>query len=167
MSEKKKAIVLIVVGVMVAVGMFLLLMWLRKPEPEPVPEEPVITKREESVGNISLNVNGRDLKIRLSGNSSAKALYERLADETVTVIAEDYGGFEKVGELGFSLPENNEEITTKVGDLILYQGNKLSLYYGANTYELTRLGEVEYAMQPELKDILGDGAVTMVLKRID
>lgn len=167
MSEKKKAIVLIVVGVMVAIGIFLLLMWLRKPEPEPVPEEPVITKREESVGNISLNVNGRDLKIRLSGNSSAKALYERLADETVTVIAEDYGGFEKVGELGFSLPENNEEITTKVGDLILYQGNKLSLYYGVNTYELTRLGEVEYAMQPELKDILGDGAVTMVLKRIN
>ena len=166
MSEKKKAIMLIVVGVMVAVGIFLLLMWLHKPEPELVPEEP-ITKREESVGNISLNVNGRDLKIRLSGNSSAKALYERLADETVTVIAEDYGGFEKVGELGFSLPENNEEITTKVGDLILYQGNKLSLYYGANTYELTRLGEVEYAMQPELKDILGDGAVTMVLKRID
>ena len=101
MENRKKIILAVVIGVLVAVGIVLLLLWLRKPAPEPVKEEPVITKREKSVGKIVINVNERDLGVRLSGNSSAQALYDKLADGPITVKAEDYGGFEKVGELGF------------------------------------------------------------------
>lgn len=167
MDDKKKTIMLALIGVLVAIGIFSLLMWLKKPASEPVATEPTVTKREENVGKIIINVNEHDLGVRLSGNSSAQALYNKLAEGPITVKAEDYGGFEKVGELDFKLPENNTNLTTKVGDLILYQGNKLSLYYGENTYELTKLGEVDYALQPELKSILGDGAVTMVLRRAE
>lgn len=167
MEGKKHTVVLIAVGILVAIGVFGLLMWLKKPAPEPAVEEPVVTKREESVGRINIKINDRDITVRLSGNVSARALYEKLSEGPITVQAEDYGGFEKVGELGFSLPEDNEEITTKLGDLILYQGDKLSLYYGVNTYSLTKLGEVEYALQPELKNILGDGAVTMIITRVE
>lgn len=167
MKEKKKTIILVAMGVLVAAGVLLVLMLLRKPAPEATKEEPVITKREESVGKININVNNHDLGVRLTGNSSAQALYDKLAEGPITIKAEDYGGFEKVGELGFKLPENNEEMTAKIGDLILFEGDKISLYYEVNIYSLTKLGEVDYALQPELQNILGDGPVTMVLTRVD
>ena len=75
----------------------------------------------------------------------------------------DYGSMEKVGPLGRSLPTNNEQITTQAGDLILYQGNQFVIYYAPNTWNLTRLGRVNSAGAPELREILGGGDVSVTL----
>ena len=111
--------------------------------------------------NIKLNVNNHDLLIKLEDNSSAKAFLEKLKSGSITVNASDYGNFEKVGVLGFSLPTNDKSITTKAGDLILYQGDKITLYYDKNTWTFTKLGEVQDVNQDELKKILGAGDVTL------
>ena len=75
----------------------------------------------------------------------------------------DYGNFEKVGNLPQSLPKNDEKITTVPGDIILYQGNKITIYYAENTWDFTKLGHINNITQEELKTLLGDGAVTVSL----
>ena len=77
---------------------------------------------------IKLNVNNKELIIELENNSSSKALLEKSKEKDLEIEAHDYGNFEKVGDLGFDLPTNDKKITTKSGDLILYQGNKITLY---------------------------------------
>lgn len=75
----------------------------------------------------------------------------------------DYSNFEKVGALGHTLPRNDESITTQAGDIILYQGNQVTIYYDTNTYSFTRLGKIEGVTQDEMKSVLGSGNVTVTL----
>lgn len=120
---------------------------------------------EEKV--LYIGIGDKTLTVRPAGNSSAEALIELLKQGDITVAAHDYGGFEKVGPLGTSLPTNDERITTEPGDLILYQGDQLTLYYDVNTWSFTRLGRVEGLSAAELREILGTGDVTMVLSLTD
>ena len=85
-----------------------------------------------------------------------------LAQGDVRVAMRDYGGFEKVGALGTTLPTNDEPITTEPGDVILYQGNQITIYYAANTWRFTRLGKIQGVSESELKKILGKGGITAV-----
>lgn len=78
-------------------------------------------------------------------------------------MMEDYGGFEKVGTLDRKLPTCDEQITTEPGDLILYQGQQLALYYDTNTWDFTRLGKIENTSKQALLETLGQGSVTVTL----
>jgi len=100
-------------------------------------------------------------------NSSAAALRALLKVGPVTLHMHDYGNFEKVGDLGKSLPANDERITTEPGDLILYQGNLFVLYYAPNTWTFTRLGKIDNVTPEELKVALGKGDVTVMLSLPD
>lgn len=99
----------------------------------------------------------------LEDNSSAKALAEKLSTGEIMIDMHDYGGFEKVGELPWTLPRNDETITTQPGDVILYQGDKITIYYGENTWDFTRLARIGNTTREELLDALGDGDVTVTL----
>lgn len=79
----------------------------------------------------------------------------------MTIDMSDYGNMEKMGPIGKDLPTNDEEITTKAGDLILYQGNSLVIYYDENSWNFTRLGKIEGVTGEELLDAFGDGYVTV------
>ncbi|AGT43873.1 cyclophilin-like fold protein [Treponema pedis] len=102
------------------------------------------------------------LTAALSDNSSAAAFYELLKKNTITVNMQDYGNFEKVGRLPQSLPHNDMQITTSAGDIILYQGNKITVYYDVNSWNFTLLGKIDGITQAELKKILGTGDITAV-----
>ena len=108
---------------------------------------------------------GQTLTATLADNSSAQALLEALKQAPITDEAHDYGDFEKVGPLGQSFPEKNESITTEPGDIILYQGSNLCLYYDTNTWDFTRIGKIEGLTQAELKQALkaGQGSITVTL----
>ena len=110
---------------------------------------------------IKIKVNNQELNVELEDNSSADAFLEKLKNEDIVVNAHDYGNFEKVGNLGFDLPTNDERITTEYGDLILYQGNQITIYYDTNTWSFTKLGKVKGVSQEELKNILGEGDVIL------
>lgn len=77
----------------------------------------------------------------------------------------DYANMEKVGELGMTLPRNDQQITTQAGDIILYQGNKLVIYYAPNSWNFTRLGKIDDISAKELKNILGSGNVEITLTK--
>lgn len=117
-------------------------------------------KKEESKAML-LEVNGYTFEVELENNTSAKALKEYVSKEKRTLSLDDYGNFEKEGNLGITLPRNDETITTKEGDLILYLGNKLCLYYNQNTWDFTKLGHIKDTTH--LKEVLGKGSVTVTL----
>ena len=112
-----------------------------------------------------LKINNNILSVDLESNSSAEALVELLKKNDITYEAHDYGDFEKVGELGHTLPENNKQITTEPGDVILYNGNNICIFYGSNSWSYTRLGKIRDINAEDLKSILGNGdvAVTFTL----
>lgn len=107
------------------------------------------------------HVNGRVLSILPEENSSAEAFLNLLKTGNMTIEMHDYGSFEKVGPLETTLPRNDEQITTEPGDVILYQGNQITIYYDVNSWNFTRLGKVQDLSQAELKEILGAGNVTV------
>ena len=94
-------------------------------------------------------------------NSSAEALKELLAEGPLTINMSDYASMEKVGPIGTSLPRNDEQITTGAGDIILYQGNSLAIYYDTNSWNFTRIGKINDVTQAELLEVFGDGDVTV------
>ncbi len=119
----------------------------------------VVIDREEVKNKMQISIGEYSFTATLADNSSAQALYQLLADGSITIDMEDYGGFEKVGPLGTSLPTNDEQIATEIGDIILYQGNKLVIYYSTNSWSFTRLGKIEDTKL--LKEALGSGNVTV------
>ncbi len=121
-------------------------------------------KNEKSEENIMyIEIGNTILTAELADNSSANALKEMLAEGSITIEMSDYANFEKVGDLGKSLPRNDEQITTEAGDLILYQGNSFVIYYDTNSWNFTRLGKIKDVSADELRDILGDEDVTVTL----
>ena len=77
------------------------------------------------------------------GQTMAELFAEEGTAVVLTVDMSDYGNFEKVGSLGQSLPTNDQSITTQPGDVILYQGNSITIYYGTNTWSFTRWGRLK------------------------
>ncbi len=135
--------------------------------PETVKEvqNPETPSEEKEAAEMILNIQAGDhlLTATLAQNSSVEALVEMLSGGTVTIWMSDYANMEKVGSLPDSLPGNDEQISTEAGDLILYQGNSFVIYYDTNSWNFTRLGKINDMTQQELKEILGDGDITVEL----
>ncbi len=110
---------------------------------------------------LYIKIDNKILTVALENNSSVNELVEKLKQEDITIEMSDYANFEKVGSLGFNLTRNDKNITTMPGDIILYQGNKITIYYDTNTWNFTKLGKIENITQKELKEILGNGDVTV------
>ena len=98
-----------------------------------------------------LTIGGVTKTATLVSNSSAEALMAQLRQGDITYEAHDYGDFEKVGALGYTFPQNNEQITTEPGDLILYQGCNLCIYYDTNEWTFTRIGKLDDMTQADIK----------------
>lgn len=118
---------------------------------------------ESEIMKMYLKVDNKILVASLENNTSVDALIEKLKQNDITINMSDYGNFEKVGPLGFNLPRNDKQITTEPGDIILYQGNSITIYYDTNNWTFTKLGKIENINQKELKEILGNGNVTITL----
>lgn len=115
------------------------------------------TSQAQSSDMLKITVDEHTFYAVFEDNPSADAFRQLLEEEPITVEMEDYGGFEKVGSLGTSLPRTDTHITTVPGDIILYQGNQITIYYDTNTWNFTKLAQIE---DPEsLKEKLGEGSI--------
>ena len=108
-----------------------------------------------------LTVEGVTFPATFADNQGAEALADLLTDGPLTLSLEDYGGFEKVGSLGQSLPTSNTHMSTQSGDIVLYQGNQIVLFYGSNAWSYTRLGQVTDLTG--WQEALGHGDITVTL----
>ena len=119
---------------------------------------------ESMDGMIKIKINDEVFDVELENNSATEELVKELEKGNITVNATEYGGFEKVGDLGLSLPTSDENINTSLGDIVLYQGNYISLFYDSHSWSYTKLGKIKYIDQSQLKEILGTGNVTLVFQ---
>ena len=128
--------------------------------PSAAPAEPVETSTEEETEmKMNVEVGCESFTATLENNSAAAALADMLCSEPLTIEMSDYAGFEKVGSLGTRLPASNAQTTTSSGDIVLYNGSQIVIFYGSNSWSYTRLGRIDDL--DGWADALGSGDVTV------
>ena len=108
------------------------------------------------IGETKLDVHWED-------NESVTALGELAKNEPLTVQMSKYGGFEQVGSLGRQLPSDDVQTHTEAGDIVLYSGSKIVVFYGSNSWDYTRLGQINGKSADELTELLGGDDITLTL----
>ena len=113
------------------------------------------------VSIVNLKIWNEVLAVKLENNSTTRALIEKLKQWDIVVNAHEYWNFEKVWDLGFSLPTEDSQITTQAWDLVLYQWNQVSLFYNSNSRSYTKLWKIQNKSESELKQILWNWDITL------
>lgn len=117
------------------------------------------TTEENTVKKMTLQIGNNTFTATLENNDAVDALVDMMREEPVVIQMSDYSGFEKVGSLGTSLPASNKQTTTQSGDIVLYNGNQIVIFYGSNSWSYTRLGRIDDLSGWE--GALGSGDVTV------
>ena len=112
---------------------------------------------------LHLTIDDTAVQVDWEDNASVEALTELISSAPLTVQMSMYGGFEQVGALGTSLPRDDRQTTTQAGDIVLYAGDQIVMFYGSNSWAYTRLGRITDQSVQELRDLLGNGDVTVTL----
>ena len=123
----------------------------------------IISFMASSQTKVLLKVGGNTMTATLTDNGATRELTKLLEQGDITIRMSDYGGFEKVGALPQSLPTSNTQITTEPGDIMLYQGNQMVIFYGSNSWSYTRLGKIDGATVSNLRQFLGNGDITLTI----
>ena len=120
------------------------------------------TTVQEGDNDMKMMIGETPVTVAWEDNASVEAL-KMLAGEGLTVEMSMYGGFEQVGSIGQSLPRDDAQTTTTSGDIVLYSGNQLVVFYGSNYWAYTRLGHITDQTPAQTKALLGSGDVTITL----
>ena len=131
-------------------------------EPEPTPALATEEKEENSM-ELKLQIGDTPVAVTWEENESVDALRKLAAEAPLTVSLSMYGGFEQVGSLGQSLPRSDVQTTTSAGDIVLYAGNQIVIFYGANTWAYTRLGHVSDRDAAGMEALLSQGDISITL----
>ena len=111
----------------------------------------------DTVRKILVSANGKTVTASMAGNPSADAFLALLQEGIIAIEMHDYGSFEKTGPLEKDLVRSDEYFTAVPGDIILYLGDSISVYYDENSWEFTLLGHVDGATEESMRDFLGSG----------
>ena len=118
-----------------------------------------------AVTQVSITIGDMTKQMSLADNAAAKSLAVKLQQGPLSLTLNSSGGFEIWGALGFSLPTSNEQITAQPGDVVLYNGSNICLFYGSNSWSYTRLGHISGLSESELKSFLkaGERNISVIL----
>ena len=130
----------------------------KAPEPSAAPIIPEETGLEEI--NMKLFINETEVPVTWEQNESVAALRDLARGGGLTVSMSMYGGFEQVGSIGQSLPREDRQTTTAAGDIVLYSGSQIVVFYGSNSWAYTRLGHVDLSPS-EMTELLSNGDITL------
>jgi len=114
------------------------------------------TMLQMRIGDMAVTVEWED-------NASVQALKDLCRDTPLTIPMSMYGGFEQVGPIGTSLPRHDQQTTTEAGDIVLYAGDQIVVFYGSNSWSYTRLGHITDQDAAEMAELLGNGDVTITI----
>ncbi len=118
---------------------------------------------ENGMNDFVMKIGDREIAVSWEDNESVSALMDLAKVSPLQIELSMYGGFEQVGAIGSSLPKNDVQLVTRAGDIVLYSGNQIVVFYGSNSWSYTRLGRVEGMTQQELTELLGNGDVVLSL----
>lgn len=126
-------------------------------------EEQAAEPTEGENTEMKMLIDQTPVTVEWEDNEAVAALKEAVKNGPLTVRMSMYGGFEQVGSLGMSLPRSDTRITTSPGDVILYSGNQMVVFYGSNSWAYTRLGHITDKTQRELTQLLSNGNVSIMI----
>jgi hypothetical protein len=112
---------------------------------------------------LQMKIGDTEVAVDWEVNESIEALKELCREAPLTISMSMYGGFEQVGSIGQSLPRNDRQTTTQAGDIVLYSGNQIVVFYGSNSWAYTRLGHIADKSAQEMAELLGGGDVTITI----
>ena len=112
---------------------------------------------------MMMKINETEVNVRWENNESVAALKEMCQKSPLTMQMSMYGGFEQVGSIGKSLPRNDKQMTTEAGDIVLYSGSNIVVFYGSNSWSYTKLGHITDKNASQLRDVLSNGDVTITI----
>ena len=127
-------------------------------------KESVVMAQGNMEQKLYVTIGGVTKSATLVDNKAAQELVARLKEVDVTVTLNASGGFEIWGALGFSLTTSNEQIKAQPGDIILYNGSNICMFYGSNSWSYTRLGRFDGMTESELKTFLKAGESDISVK---
>jgi len=113
--------------------------------------------------NMKLYIDEIELEVSWEDNDSVKELKEILP---LTINMHEYGGFEQTGSIGQSITRNDKQIDVLPGDIVLYNGNQISVFYNESSWSYTKLGHINNKSDSELNTLLNKESVTFVLKAL-
>ena len=112
---------------------------------------------------MKLFIGDKVISVLWEQNAAVADLEEAVCEEPIIIKMSMYGGFEQVGSIGRNLTRNDKQTTTSPGDLVLYNGNQLVVFYGSNSWSYTKLGKIQDLSKAELEDLLSNGDVTITI----
>lgn len=128
----------------------------------------IVTEEQENMTKVTfdmqMKIGDTSVSVDWEDNAAVWALADLTAGDWHEYQLSMYGGFEQVGSLGSDLPADDAQTTTGAGDIVLYQGNQIVVFYGSNSWAYTRLGHITDKSKQELEELLGNGDVTISLK---
>lgn len=116
-----------------------------------------------ALNTMILSANGHTIPVILSNTKAAQALSAMMKEKAVTVVMSDYGGFEKVGAFSKALPTDNRHITTQTGDIMLYEGRYMVIFYGTHEWSYTPLGKIKGLSGAEIRQLLKGNQLEVTL----
>ena len=132
--------------------------------PAPAPEESSPNTEEENKPMLQLWIDDTEVSAEWEENPSVEALMALCRTEPLTLSLSRYGGFEQVGPIGSSLPRDDVQTSTQPGDIVLYAGNQIVVFYGSNSWAYTRLGHITDRSAADLAELLGQHDVRLTLR---
>ena len=120
---------------------------------------------DEAIGDSTMimMIDGTKVNVEWEDNQAVERLRDMAKDGDITIQMSMYGGFEQVGSIGQSLPRDDKQTTTGSGDIVLYSGNQMVVFYGSNSWSYTRLGHISDKDEAEMADLLSQGDVTITI----
>ena len=138
------------------------------PEPESSPAQAQVSDEpeqleEEEVSIMQMKIDDTLVTVAWEENESVDALLALAERDPLTIQMSMYGGFEQVGSIGANLPQNDVETTTSPGDIVLYSGDQMVVFYGSNSWAYTRLGHITDQSESDMTQLLANGDTTVTV----
>lgn len=128
-------------------------------------DEPSEHADEISV-DVQMTIGSTPVSVDWEDNEAVEALKDLCRNQPLTIQMSMYGGFEQVGSIGTALPQNDMRTTTSAGDIVLYSGDQMVVFYGFNSWAYTRLGHITDKSAEDMADLLSNGDTVITISLV-
>ena len=118
---------------------------------------------DEKTFELQMTIGNTPVSVDWEDNEAVDALKDLCRNQPLTIQMSMYGGFEQVGPIGTSLPQNDMRTTTSAGDIVLYSGDQMVVFYGSNSWAYTRLGHITDRSAEDMTDLLSNGDTVITI----
>ena len=121
---------------------------------------------DEKTFELQMTIGSTPVSVDWEDNEAAEALKDLCRNQPLTIQMSMYGGFEQVGPIGTALPQNDMRTTTSAGDIVLYSGDQMVVFYGSNSWAYTRLGHITDKSAEDMADLLSNGDTVITISLV-